>query len=99
MRQIMLEMLADLALQLDGAAALKLKQRRRLQVFFWLVFSLQILFLLFLTGITALLFIVGWDMKEWSLPLIGLICLVCLYLQVARTVGVWRKIKIRSELD
>lgn len=99
MRQIFLEMLVESALQLDGDATLELKQRRRLHFLFWLVLSLQILFILFLTGITALLFIVVWDMKQWSLALIGLICLACLYLQVARTVGVCRKINSRSEAD
>lgn len=92
MRQIILEMLIDLALQLDGDAALELKQRRRLQVLFWLVLSLQILFILFLTGITALLFIVGLENGQWGLPLLGLVCLFGLYLQVSRTVGVIQKI-------
>lgn len=96
MRQIILEMLLDLALQLDGDAALELKQRRRLQVLFWLVLSLQILFILFLTGITALLFIVGLESGQWGLPLLGLVCLFGLYLQVSRTVGVIQKIWQKS---
>lgn len=99
MRQIILEMLADLALQLDSDAALELKKRRRLRFLFWLVLLAQLFFIFLLAGITVLLFIVGWDMKEWSLPLIGLICLACLYLQVSRTVGVFRKRNRRSEVD
>lgn len=90
MRQIFLEMLADLALQLDSGAVLDLKEKRRLRIFFWLVLSLQILFILFLTGITFLLFIVGWDTKQWGLPALGLVCLICLYLQVARTAKILR---------
>lgn len=95
MRQIILETLVDLALQLDSDAVLDLKEKRRLRMVFWLVLSLQIFFILFLTGITCLLFIVGWDTKQWGMPVLGVFCLFGLYLQVTRTVGilrgVWRR--------
>lgn len=89
MRQIILELLADLALQVDSDNVQGLKKSH---ILIWLLVGMQVVFILFIGIITLFLFIVGWDEQNWGLLALGLICLGCTWLQVSKLIHIVQKI-------